>query len=102
MLMDHADAMTNRRPGIVDIHLSLVDEYFACVAAKDPVEYIHQSRFPGSVLAQESMNFSRFQIETDALVRGDAVEILADVVQPYYGHSASSSAVNEDHGRKGR
>jgi hypothetical protein len=77
-LMHHADT---KRDGILwttDLDRLLIDQDRAGIHGMKPVQNLHQGALAGAVLAQQSMNFSRFDGQVDITIGHDPGKTLDD------------------------
>ena len=77
--MDHGDPFFVRHPRILDHGLFAAQDQFAFVRFVDPVQNLHQRRFPGSVFTDQDMHFSFPQSHIDFLKCFDTREEFADL-----------------------
>ena len=78
MLVDHADACGDGLLRPPDHPLFAIDADGAGIGLVKAVEDIHQGRFAGTILPDDSVNRAGADLEIDILVRPVAAEALID------------------------
>ena len=67
-------------PGFPDFKLLAVDKNAAGIGAKQPEENADQRSLPGAVLAQQSVDFAFFQVESNSVVGNNSRKSLRDAI----------------------
>ena len=82
MLMDHADAQTQRITGGTDVHRLLVHIDLAAVRVVDAGDHVHQGGLAAAVFAQQGQNFTAADVQGNVLVGNDLTKGFGDPFQP--------------------
>ena len=79
VLMDHSDSQTVCIVGILDLNLLAVFLDHALFRLVKPEQNTHQRTLSGSVLTQQRMDLSFFQLQSDVVIGLDPGKLLCDV-----------------------
>jgi hypothetical protein len=71
VLVDHADAALDRVGRAGDLRHGAVEQDFALVGRRQPVEDVHQGRLAGAVLAEQGVDLAGPDLEVDPVVGHD-------------------------------
>ena len=78
MLVDHSNTLAHGVTGSGEVNRFAIDQNFATVGVIQAEEHIHQSRFAGAVLAEETVNLSGFNDEVDGVICGEGSKAFGD------------------------
>jgi hypothetical protein len=76
--MNHPDPMLDGVGRLLQVDDRTLDENLAFVLLVQAIEDLHQGRLPGSVFAEQGVNFARVHVEVDAVVRQHPGESFGD------------------------
>jgi hypothetical protein len=94
VLVDHADAGSDRVARAAERHRPVVNQDLALVGLVEPVQDIHERRLAGAVLAEQPVNLTGLHEQVDVLVRDHAREALGDPPQLELHVRTCSGAMN--------
>jgi hypothetical protein len=77
--VNHADAVLNGGIGIFDVHGPAVYAYAAARRPVEPVQYVHEGGFAGTVFTQQGMDLTSVNRDIDPVIGRKIAEFFHDI-----------------------